>query len=206
MKAARSEDPGREIELPAPIIDDRTPEEAPRPPVHLTSDLLGDSQEYRIAREGQLQVALVVERHRRHLAERVLAVEHPAVRAGEERIRDVADAAFDWCARPGGRPGPLNPLAPQVFWDRAPCEVTVARVLNRDPCAWNDRVGSEERDPLVVACARRPSRDARGHYCVWLPVQRRQGLECGENLGREDVGISVFEVRAELQCCWHAAF
>src|SRR3954463_16517233 len=104
MKAARSEDPGREIELPAPIVDDRTPEEAPRPPVHLTSDLLGDSQEYRIAPEGPLQVGRVVRRPRRPLAERVLAVEHPAVGTGEERIRDVADAAFDLCARPGGRP------------------------------------------------------------------------------------------------------
>ena len=34
----------------------------------------------------QLEVALVVERHRRELAERVLAVEHPAVGAGEDKI------------------------------------------------------------------------------------------------------------------------
>ena len=42
--------------------------------------------------DRQLQVALVVERHRRDLAERVLAVEHPAVGAGQQRVGDVADA------------------------------------------------------------------------------------------------------------------
>jgi hypothetical protein len=82
VQAAGAEDLRREGELGAPVGDDLAAEEAARPGVHLAGDLLGDLEKARILRDRQHQVALVVERHRRHLAEGVLAVEHPAVGAG----------------------------------------------------------------------------------------------------------------------------
>ena len=73
--------------------------------VHLAGHLLGDLEEHGVAMDGQLQVALVVERHRRHLAERVLAVEHPAVGAREQRVGDVARAVST--GAPGRAAGPV---------------------------------------------------------------------------------------------------
>ena len=126
-----AEDLGREVELLSPVGDDRPAEEALRPAVHLGGDLLGDLQEHRVAVDRQLQVALVVERHRRQLAERVLAVEHPAVGAGQQRVGDVADALLDRRVRPRRRAGALNPLPLQVVRDLAAGERAVARVLRR---------------------------------------------------------------------------
>ena len=66
--------------------------------------------------DGQLQVPLVVERHRRDLAERVLAVEHPAVGAREQRVGDVADALLDRRVGLGAGAGALDPLGrPEVL-------------------------------------------------------------------------------------------
>ena len=45
--------------------------------------------------ERQLQVPLVGERHRVDLTECVFTVEHPAVGAREEGVRDVADASLE---------------------------------------------------------------------------------------------------------------
>ncbi len=92
VQPAGAEDPGREVELPPPVVDDRAPEEAPCPRVHLARHLLGHPQEERVPGDGELEVALVVEGHRGDLAERVLAIEHPAVRAGEQGVGHVADA------------------------------------------------------------------------------------------------------------------
>ena len=49
------------------------------PFVHFTCDTLGRMHEYRIAVDGELEVTLVVERHRRDLAESIFAVKHPAI-------------------------------------------------------------------------------------------------------------------------------
>jgi hypothetical protein len=70
----------------------------------------GDGREHRVTMDGELQVSLVVERHRRELAERVFAVEHPAVGTREQGVRDVANAPFDRHARLRGGPCSLNPL------------------------------------------------------------------------------------------------
>src|SRR5690606_24304312 len=124
-----------------PVGDDRTSEEAFGPRVHLARDLLGRRQEHWIAPERQRQVALVVERHRAELPERVLAVEHPAVRAGKQRIRDVADALVDRHPRLGARTGSLNPLALQIGRNVAADEAAVAGILDanrgaRDEAVW----------------------------------------------------------------------
>ena len=95
METARAEDHGREVELRAPVVDDAAAEERLRPRVHLDRHRFGGRQEHGVAVDGQFQVALVVQRHRGQLAERVLAVEHPAIGAREQRVRDVTDAALD---------------------------------------------------------------------------------------------------------------
>ncbi len=81
VKPPGPEDPCRPIELALPVVDDRPSEEAARPGVHLSGHGFGRPQEEFRASERQLEVALVVERHRVDLTERVLAVEHPAVGA-----------------------------------------------------------------------------------------------------------------------------
>src|SRR5688500_20156343 len=97
---------------------------------------------------GQLQIALVVERHRAQLTEGVLAVEHPAVGARQQRIGNVADALVDRRARLGARAGALNPLALQVGRDLAPRELAVARVLYADVRPRDRRLRIEKGDAL----------------------------------------------------------
>src|SRR5262245_40256691 len=86
MQAAGAKDLGGEIELLLPVVDDRSAEKALRPLVHLAGYLLGDLQERGIAMDGQLEVALVVQRHARNLTEGVLAVEHPSVGARQQGV------------------------------------------------------------------------------------------------------------------------
>ena len=113
------------------------------------------SQEHRVAMDGQLEVALVVERHRRQLTERVLAVEHPAVGARQQRVRDVADALLDSGVGLGGRAGALNPLALEIprnlapvnFPSRASCTVMFVRAIVAD----GSRNVSRSRLPARVA-------------------------------------------------------
>ena len=113
--------------------------------------------------DGQLQVPLVVERHRRQLAERVLAVEHPAVGAGEQRVGDVADALVDRTVGLGAGARALNPLPLQVVRDLAAGELPVAGVLHRDVRAcdacWPDR-GTRCARRSAARRARRASRAA----------------------------------------------
>ena len=95
-----------------------------------------------VAVDGELEVALIVERHRGQLAERVFAVEHPAVGTREERVRDVADAALDRALGLRGRPGALDPLALQVGRDVAANEAPLASILHLDVRARDQRLGS----------------------------------------------------------------
>ena len=126
--------------------NDRPAEEAPRPAVHLAGDVLGDAQEERVPVDGELEIALVVERHRVDLAERVLAVEHPAVGAGEQRVGDVAQAALGRGARPGGGARALDPLALEVGRDLAAGEAAFAGIAHTDVGARNERVGFEKSE------------------------------------------------------------
>ena len=187
VQSAGAEDFRGEVELLPPVGDDLAPEEPCRPAVHLSGDLLGDFEEHGVAVDGQLQVALVVERHRRDLAERVLAVEHPAVGAREQRVGDVAQGRFDRRAWPGCRAGALNPLPAKIAGDLAADELALPGVLHFDLRARDDRLRIEERHALPIAHARRTPGDARLHHCLAFGVERRQRRERGERLGREDV-------------------
>ena len=74
------------------------------------------------------------------LAERVLAVEHPAVGAGEQRVGDVAQALLESArAACAAGPGALDPLPLQVGRDLAAVEVAVAGVLDADGGARDQR-------------------------------------------------------------------
>ena len=133
VQAARAEDPGGEVQLTAPVGDDLAAEEALRPSVHLPGHLLRRLQEHFIAGERQLQVPLVVERHRLDLTQRVLAVEHPTVGARQQSVGDVANALLERSMGLSPGPGALDPLALEVFGDGAAGEAARSRVGDRDP-------------------------------------------------------------------------
>ena len=158
-KAARAEDLGREIELRAPVRDDRAAEESGRPLVHLRGNLLGRAHEDIVAMDGELEVPLVVERHRRQLSQGVFAVEHPAVGARQQRVGDVADALVGGHTRPRRGTGSLNPLTLQIRGNLASHERAGARVLDANTSPWNLGRWIEERDAL--ACRARVRRAAR---------------------------------------------
>ena len=170
-----------------------------RPLVHFRRHLFGDAQEERVAMDGELEVPLVVERHRRHLTERVLAVEHPAVGARQKGVRDVAKAAVHWRVRPGGRTRALNPLALQVLGDLAADEVAVTGVLNRDLRAGDHGLRIEEADPLSRARPFGPARGAGRHQRLSVGVERGERCQCGHGLPREDILIGRFKTRSNLQ-------
>ena len=113
--------------------------------------------------EGELEVALVVQRHRRDLPERVLAVEHPAVGAREQRVGDVADALLDR-RRPASPPGrcPGSTGAAGRAESRSPrtSPARASRTVHRR--ARDHASGSRKsmRVPLRARSARRASRAA----------------------------------------------
>ena len=94
VESTSSKDLRREIELLDPILNDGASEKLLAPVVHFQRYLLGGLHEDRVAVNRELQVSLVIERHRRDLAERILSIEHPAIRARQQRIGDVADTLF----------------------------------------------------------------------------------------------------------------
>src|SRR5207247_9377991 len=103
---------------------------------------------YRIVMNRQLQVSLVVERHRGQLTESVLAVEHPTVGARQQRVGDVANALLDWGPRLGARPRALNPLTLQIVRNLATEERAVPCVLNREGRSPNQARGIGKSDAL----------------------------------------------------------
>src|SRR5437870_2733091 len=114
MQTAGPEDFRREAQLLLPVVDDRTPEEALRPAVHLPRNLGSNTQEPAITVNRQREVALVVQRHGADLPERIFTVEHPAIGARQERVRDIANALVERDTRFRGGAGPLNPLPLQI--------------------------------------------------------------------------------------------
>ena len=160
VEAARPVDPRRERELRPPVVDDPAPEEPLSPGVHLGRDRLGHGEEPRVHREREPEVALVVEAHRVDLAERVLAVEHPAVGARQQRVGDVPQPRLDRGARPRGRSGSLDPLAAEVGRDVGAVEPAGPCVLDAQRRA-RDRVArGGERDRRARG-ARAPAGDGR---------------------------------------------
>ena len=199
MEAAGAEDLRREVELRPPIADDRPLQRLARPLIHLGGNLLGDFQEHLIAVDGQAEISLVVQRHRPHLSERVFAVEHPAVGAGEQRVGDVANAGVDGRAGPGRRAGTLNPLALEIPRNLAAREGAGPGIADGDRCARYARIRIEERDSLAVPGAIGPPGDARGHHGFPVRVERGQRAERIERRLREDIGVLARRPASNLQ-------
>src|SRR5258708_29774650 len=80
----------------------------------------------------EFNISLVIDRHRRQLTECVLAVEHPAVGAGQERMGDIADALVDRRPRFRGGPRPLNSLTGGIGWNLTSGKPSRARVGPRE--------------------------------------------------------------------------
>ncbi len=199
VQAAGAEDRHREVELGAPVADDRPPEEALCPCVHLARHLSRDVEEHGLAREGEAEIALVVERHGRSLPERVFAVEHPAVGAREQGVGDVAQAGLERGPGPGSRAGALNPLPIERGGDVATAESTGARVGDADGGAADDRVVGEEADVFTCRRPRCAPVQPRGHQRAPIAIERRQQFEGRQRRRGEDVGVARGEVPANLQ-------
>ena len=151
MQAAGAEDAGGEVELLFPVRNGCAAEEALGPSIDFGGDRFGNAQEGLLAPEGDLEVALVVERHGIDLAERVLAVEHPSVGAREECEGDRADARRHRRARFGGGAGALDPLALQVMGNLAALEIAASGLLHSDAGSADDRARVEEPDSPLIA-------------------------------------------------------
>ncbi len=199
MQATCAENLRREIELTFPIDNRLTAEEAFGPLVHLPGDILGDLHEDRATVNRVLEVALVVERHRRDLAERVLAVEHPAVGAGEQRVRGVPQAPLEIRLRTRGRPGALNPLPFEIGGDVAADEVPGARVGDFEGRSRDRGVGIEKADALAALGPIAPALIPRRHHGLAIAVERRQHTQCLNDLWREDVSVLFKNPAANLE-------
>ena len=152
--------------------------------------------------DGEPQVPLIVERHRRDLAERVFAVEHPPVGAREQRVGDVADALLDRRAGPGRRARALNPLAAEVGRDLAPGEGAVPGILDGDAGPRDRGARVQEGYPLFVACACCPPLDASCHHGFPIGVESRQLFEGVDGVCGVDVLIGMRQVASDLECSW----
>jgi hypothetical protein len=192
VKPARAKNSSGEIELLPPIGDDRTAEEPFRPVVHLGRDLLGRRHEDVRLRERQLQVPLIVERHAVDLAERIFAVEHPAVGAREHCVGHVANAFRCPRPRPRRRARTLNPLPLQVRGNLRAVEAAGPGIADRNLRAPDRRGRRQKVDPLAVVRALRAPFDARPHQCAAIVIQRRERVQRLERHRRQDIAV-VFE-------------
>ena len=199
VQPAGAEDLGGEPELLLPVADDRPAEERLRPGVHLRGHAFGRLEEHLLLVDRQLQVALVVERHGGELAECVLAVEHPAVRSGEQRVGDVADALVHRRGGLGARARALDPLPLQVGGNRAAREGAGARVGDPDLRPCDDAGRIEKRDPLALLGPLLAALEARRHHRVPIVVERRQLAQGGDDLGGQNVGVIDQRIRAYFQ-------
>ena len=153
MQSAGAEDLGGELELPSPVLDDGMAEKAPGPGIHLVGHLLAYLMEQRVARDGEFEVALVVQRHGIDLTHGILAVEHPPVGPGQQGVGDVANAAFHLGARLRSGPGALDPLSPQIGRDLGTIELPIPGGPHGQLGARNGRARIEESDRLAFTCS-----------------------------------------------------
>src|SRR5262245_43210927 len=114
MEAPRAKNLRREIQLFVPAVDGWPSEKTLRPDIHFARHCVGHFQEPVVAVNRELEVSLVFERHRRYLAERILAVEHPPVGSRQQRVRHVSNAFVERRVWLRGRTSPLNPLPFEV--------------------------------------------------------------------------------------------
>ena len=167
--------------------------------VHLCGNLLGRAHEDLVAMDRQLEIPLIVERHRRQLSEGVFAVEHPPVGARQQRVGDVADALVGGHARSRRGTGSLNPLTLQVRGNLASDERAGASVLHPNTRPWNLGRWIEERDALATARACVAPRDTPGHDGLAIVIERRQRMQCVDRLGCENVRVACACVLTNLQ-------
>ena len=172
---------GGEVQLLAPVGDDGMAEEAVGPAVHLGSDFFGHFQEERVPREGELEVAVVVEGHGVHLPQRILAIEHPAIGTGKQRVGHVADAGAHVGARLGSRSRALDPLTLEVRRNHRAIEVPRPRIHDGDLGTRDHRCGIEEADPLAAFVAPLPPRCALDHQLPPTQVEGRQRFQGAED-------------------------
>ncbi len=137
------------------------------------------------------------------LTERVLAVEHPAVGAREQRVGDVAQAALGGRARPGAGPGALDPLALQVGRDLAAVEVAVAGVLDADARARDERLADRGTRCAADRAPASAPRDAPCHQLAPVAVERRQDLQRLERRRGVDVGVRLKHAVAVIESSSH---
>ena len=137
------------VELLPPVGDDRLAEEVLAHSFISPATCSATFMNTGSPMDSELQVALVIQRHRRDLAERVFAVEHPAIGAGKQSVGDVANPVFDRGARPGGRSSALNPLALKICGISLPMKLPSRASLNLDRRSADGGVGIEEGDRLL---------------------------------------------------------
>ena len=181
---------GGEVQLPAPVGDDGVAEETLGPAVHFVGDLFGDLEKERVPGQGELEVAVVVQGHGVHLAQGVLAVEHPAVGPGQQGVGDVADAGAHPGAGLGGRSGALDPLAGEVGGDDGAVEVAGPGVLDGEAGARDQRVRVQERDGLAPVMAGGPAQEPVGHQFPPAPGEGGQGFQGRDGLRGVEVGVT----------------
>ena len=139
----------------------------------------GHLHEQRIAMERQLQVPLVVERHRRRPGRaRLRRRTSSRRRQTAGRTRRCGCFARRGASRLGGRPGALDPLALKICGNRAADELAVARILHPNLCA-ADQASRVEKPTAAVLCLERSRRrpSAPGHHRAPIVVESRQGFE-----------------------------
>ena len=199
VEAPAAVDDRGEVQLLAPVPDDGPPEETLGPGVHLDGDLFGHLQEQGIPGDGELQVAVVVQGHGVHLAQGVLAIEHPAVGAGEQGIGHVADAGAHIGPRLGGGAGALNPLTLEVRRDDGAVEVAGAGVGHLDLRAGDQGIRIQEGDALPMLCPPLAQGGASRHPRVTAVVERCQHLKGRQGRRRVDIGIARQDPVPELE-------
>ena len=199
VQAAGAEDPRGEGELSAPIGDSLAAERLAGPGVHLGRDLFGDAEEPRVGGERELEVAVIVERHRLDLPQCVLAVEHPAVGTGEQGVGDVTKAGRQVRPRPRGRARALDPLALQVGRDLGAVEPPCACVADGERGPGNDDRGVEEIDPSPLTRPGGASLDALAHQPFPVVVEGGQCFEGAPRVRSEHVGVLSRDVRAHQE-------
>src|SRR5262249_54738537 len=193
MESPGAEHLRREIELLDPIRDDWFSKEAFAPLIHLGRHLLSRLHEYIVAMNGELEIALVIERHARNLPESIFAVEHPPVGSRQESVRDVANALVDWRVRFGCWTCALNPLTAKVGRNLAANEVAVARVLDFDVCSSYGRGCIQELDSFFIAKPRRSPGCTASQNCSPFSVKFSQHFESVESLSRENILVLAFK-------------
>ncbi len=201
MKTPRPEYLRREVELLSPVHDYFAAEKSLGPFVHLSRDLLGDVHEHRVFPYREFQIPLVVERHGGYLSERVFAVEHPAVCARQQGMRDVADALRDRAVRLRRRARALDPLTFEIVWNGAALEAPGAYISDAQRRSGNEGIGIEKPDTPAFTRTFGAAGKPGGHDFLAAPFKRAKRFQCAERICCQDVGVIRADAVVDQQPC-----